>query len=933
MKRLHAALFCTAAMIAGPAYAGEEVLYENVPAWVDEADFESVLEENGPAELLYDWQYRLEDGLVRAYTDHAVRIENPQALMQQGTLTFRWMPDKGDIVIHRLEIHRDDSVVDLVEQGVTFDVLRREQGLEQRLLDGALTATLAVPGLREGDVLRVAHTVTTDDQALGDDVQATQYLPSAPWQVGMARAIVSWPQDAEMYWRVEDRVELDEPVRRGDYLYLDVDLPLAERDPIPRDSPSRYRRPEVLRVGSFSSWQDMSAELTPHFEQAATLEAGSPVAEQAAAIMARTDDPMERMALAVRLVQDEVSYLLDGLDGGNYLPQAAGDTWEKRYGDCKAKSVLLLSILREMGIESEVVLVTTQGGDAVPELLPIPAAFNHMIVHAVVGGTEYWLDGTSTATRLGNITDVPPFFFALPLRDGGSELVALEQRDLANPQLDMTMRVDHSAGADLPVLFEVDVRLPGPGGAPLQAIVDADNPEILRQMAARFGSNNGNGLEGASISSIDIDYDADMAIASVQIKGVAASLFEWRDGRMEMDITEGTDTSDFNPDRARPSWREIPVLTPGPGRQRMQMELKLPYGGDGYSLAGETELDSGFGNRRVTRMARIEDGVLFTVVDSIQRLGEIPSAELSTAKREARRLSNSNLELVTPDDVTWRWDLADDDRQRLAAPILAAYDEAIAFADEDDYGPLQSRAAFLMAIFDFEAALADFDILVEETPSPWALYNRSTIYEALDRRDEAIADLQAAYDLDPQNGTAFALARMMAYEGQTGEASELLEYLAVSEEDQISLADAQATVAGLGGDVESGLMLIADEVLDKPTNASVLNADCWYRGLFNVALDDAVDRCTRAVERASYAAPALDSRALVRFRLGMLDEAIDDLDAALEVAPGLAASLYLRGVIRLTRGDEKGSDDIGTALRMSPQLEQFYARHGVTPPA
>ncbi len=147
------------------------------------------------------------------------------------------------------------------------------------------------------------------------------------------------------------------------------------------------------------------------------------------------------------------------------------------------------------------------------------------------------------------------------------------------------------------------------------------------------------------------------------------------------------------------------------------------------------------------------------------------------------------------------------------------------------------------------------------------------------------------------------------------------------------MTDLMATVSGLDGDPQDGLELIASEVAEKPANAALLNTDCWYRGLFNVALEDAMDLCTRAVERASYAAPPLDSRALVRFRLGMLDEALADLDAALEVAPHLAPSMYLRGIVRLTAGDDGGEMDIAKALSISPRLARFYEKHGIVPPA
>ena len=76
---------------------------------------------------------------------------------------------------------------------------------------------------------------------------------------------------------------------------------------------------------------------------------------------------------------------------------------------------------------------------------------------------------------------------------------------------------------------------------------------------------------------------------------------------------------------------------------------------------------------------------------------------------------------------------------------------------------------------------------------------------------------------------------------------------------------------------------------------------------------------------------ALDSRAMVQFRLGNYDAAIADLDAVLRIAPAIPDSRYLRGVIRLKNGDQAGRDDIEKALRMSPRLAEFFARHGVAP--
>ncbi|MWV28293.1 DUF3857 domain-containing protein [Aurantiacibacter rhizosphaerae] len=929
MHKSIAALPLLAVAISAPAHAGEEPLYQPAPAWVEEADVQTVLSDDGPATLLYDWQHRLEDGVAWVYHDWVQRIDNPQSLMQANTQTLQWLPDKGDLIVHRMDIIRDGEVIDLLDQGVTLDVLRREQGLEQRLLDGSLTATVSVPGLREGDMLRIAHTISTDDQALGDEVQAVQYLPSEPWQVGTARAVMSWPADEDILWGVEDRVGLEQPELRDGYRFLTVDLPLAEADPVPQDAPSRYLRPAILRAGSFSDWQEVSAVMAPHYDAAAEAGSGSDVAGLARDIMARADDPLERAALAVRLVQDEVSYLLNGLDGGNYLPQSAEETWDVRYGDCKAKSVLLLSLLRQMNIDAEPVLVSTQMGDAIPELLPLPAAFNHVIVHAMIDGTDYWLDGTSSATRLATIGDVPPFHYALPLREGGADLVPMQQRDLAVPQMRMVMNVDHSAGVDLPALMALEFRLSGPAAAQMQAMVDADNPAMLQQMARSMA---GQGNSQMQVSALNVSYDEDAAVATIEVEGILPPYFEWTDGRLRSSVDTGDQFAEFNPDRARPAWRDIPVATQGPMRQSFDLTMMLPQQGDGFSLEGDRQMEAGFGNMRFTSSASIAGGEMRAAAEAFGLLGEIAPEDLPQARRSFREIANRSLELVPPEDVTWRWKLSDSQRAERAAPILEAYGKAIEFAEDDDFGALIGRARFLGSIYDFNASLKDFDALIAEQPSAWAYTQRSWLHRTKGDYEAVLDDLQSAYELEYANGTALNIARELAYLGRIEEARELLGSLVVSDDERLAHKDMLATVAAIDGQLEVARQFIADAVADAPQSAAALNSDCWFRGLWNIGLEDGLEVCTQSIERASNAAAALDSRALINFRLGDYPSAIADLDGALAISPGLAESHYLRGLAKLHAGVDGAEDDLTVALRMAPHLEDFYTRHGIVAP-
>ena len=60
--------------------------------------------------------------------------------------------------------------------------------------------------------------------------------------------------------------------------------------------------------------------------------------------------------------------------------------------------------------------------------------------------------------------------------------------------------------------------------------------------------------------------------------------------------------------------------------------------------------------------------------------------------------------------------------------------------------------------------------------------------------------------------------------------------------------------------------------------------------------------------------------------------ALSDLDLVLTKEPSLAASRYLRGLIRIEQGDDRaGRLDILHAKRISPTIELFYQGYGLVP--
>jgi tetratricopeptide (TPR) repeat protein len=924
-------LVCSTALthifVAVPAIAGEEVIYDPAtPSWAKQADLAPALAVKQTLVLL-DRQVRLEDGTSHAYSDIAYRIENPEALTQLGTLKLSWLPDKGDLKVHRLAIVRDGQTIDLLAQGTRYDVLRREQELEKRSLDGQLTATLSVPGLKVGDVLRFTQTITNRDQALNGEVQSTEGLRAEPTKMGFGRVIVSWPQDEEMRWKVHRISGAVEPVTEGGYRTIAINLPVAKPDELPDDAPSRFTIPPLLQVASFTSWQDVSQVMAPHFATAGTIAPGSAIAGEVERIKAAASTDLERTALALRLVQDEVSYLLNGLNGGNYLPQSPEQTWQLRYGDCKAKSMLLLAMLREMGIESEAVLVQSQSGNMVVNLLPAPSAFDHMIVRAVIDGQEYWLDGTTAGTRLDTLDEVPAFHYALPLREGGADLMPMAQRWPTLVDREARVTLDYSAGLDLPVLYDAEVSARGVMGARLRPQVDEKDAKSLRDYAMQYLEN----IIGENIvSSVTVTYDEGSGLATLRAQGLMDSGWNWERGKGSLALDLPSTGFDFAPDRARKAWRDIPVQVGGPVGYLEELTLILPEGQQPYEIKGLGDVDETIAGVRIKRSVT-RDGNRIVVRDDSRKIPiEIAVADLGAERAKAARFKGGDPIVRAPADVTRYWQFTDGDKPKRVAQHEAMY-AAIVANDPSEAWRWSLRGSLRQYHGDLAGALADFSRALDIEPTVERYLERAGTYQQLGKTREALADAREAYDLDASSQHAIYLAQLLGEAGQLKEAIDLLEPLDLSGDDRVSNAMVRSELLGEAGRLEEGWALLEDLALERPGDGEVLNAQCWYMGLWKYRLDSAGAICDEAVEVQSYSANVLDSRAMVHFRLGNTDQALRDLDAALASEPALGASLFLRGVIRNGLADKTGAQDLAHARRLFRNVDRQYARYGIKP--
>lgn len=153
-------------------------------------------------------------------------------------------------------------------------------------------------------------------------------------------------------------------------------------------------------------------------------------------------------------VRDEIRYVGIEFGRSSMKPHRAETTFSTRYGDCKDTAVLLMCLLREAGIASNVVLVRTQDMGRIARSIASPYLFNHAVcLIPDLDGKQVWLDGTSDFYRMEEIPWADLNALALIVDDSGGTITEIPDEPAGTTgvriKADITLKPDGSAFIDI----------------------------------------------------------------------------------------------------------------------------------------------------------------------------------------------------------------------------------------------------------------------------------------------------------------------------------------------------------------------------------------------------------------------------------------------------------------------------------------------------
>lgn len=569
----------TLACFAGPANAAESVepRIAEPEGWVRvtevsaKAATPSSTSNGGVQYLLFDQQVRVTPKQQSHYRHLAMQVANESGLGSASHVELNFNPAYQTLTLHFVNVRRGTQVIPKLARGAV-KVLHRERELEYRVLDGTRTANLFLEDVRVGDVVEYGYTLEGSNPVFGSSRFGRFDLQwSVP--VDRLRYRLLWSGDRPVRMLARNGARLAEPTRAGGFEQYEWDVRQIAALTVEQDAPSWYDPYPSVSWGTGDSWREVVEWALPLYQSPPSLNGELSAVVRDIARSHATDE--ERVAAVLRFAQGHIRYLSVSVGVNSHLPHAPELVHRRRYGDCKDKALLMVSLLRALDIDAAPALVSTTTRRALAEQLPSPGVFDHVIVHVTLDGKVYWLDPTRP-TQPGRLAELyqPDYGQALLVRPATTALVSMASPQPRVNRREISSFVDASAGPGRPTTMTVRTVFIGLSADQIRAeLAEQPRPETERSYL-NFYAGLYPGATAAAPLRIEDDLDANRVVVVEQYN--VPDLWHKPEGKARLQATVyASELKEFLRQTRQPV-RASPLHVAHPFEVVVKTEINLP---------------------------------------------------------------------------------------------------------------------------------------------------------------------------------------------------------------------------------------------------------------------------------------------------------------------------------------------------------------------
>jgi len=528
------------------------------------------------------------NGLAETFSQRVTAIRTDAGARDNKEFYVRYTPGSEEVEIREARIYRPDG-----HGG--WEVLqstgRDDEDLSEPwygLYYDFRAQVVRFEGLRAGDVVDIEYVVSDVSREnqlagyFGDLEFVGESLPKRRWDYTLLG-----PRERPFYFARPALDGLTESAKEENgekvYRFAATDIARVEAEPA---MPGLGESSPYLHVSTYRSWEEVGAWYWRLIEEQLVPDDNIRRAA-AAALKAAGPSELEKLRALHALVVGGTRYV--GLEFGihGFKPYKVSQVLSRRFGDCKDKAALLVVLLREAGIDAEMVLLRTRRGG---RLSPLPASlaiFDHAIVF--VPRLNLYLDGTAEFSGMDELPGQDQGVMVLRVGPRGSHLdqtpVLPAARNRAVRRWDVALSADGNA--------DVREKLTLTGQA---APEWREHYQTKGERSDRYGKALSARNPGARLLSVDMPGIEDRnrpvtVLAHANIPGLAE-----RTADKTLRLTLGTHEVDLARTYARLSERKSPLVLGYPWQHDEQIVYQFPPRFEVTHLPASRRIDSPFGH-------------------------------------------------------------------------------------------------------------------------------------------------------------------------------------------------------------------------------------------------------------------------------------------------------------------------------------------------
>lgn len=400
--------------------------------------------------LLIDYQDHVDK--EEAYVHIIYQVLNDEGVQNYSNVSIDYDPSYQELIFHEVSVYRDGKRINKLKRA-DISTIRREDDMNRHLYDGSLTSYMNLTDVRSDDIIEYSYTRVGFNPVFEGNYSSSFYQDfSVPVEDISVRVVSS----KKLY--SEETNEGVLPVQDGDQYYVKVKPNLIVYE---NNTPGWYFPFRLISLSTFSSWSEVVQWATPLY----SVEKGK-IQELSQALeneFLGAGEKNERILEAIRFVQDDIRYL--GFESGiqGYKPSSPDLVLDRRFGDCKDKSNLLVGILSGIGVEAYPMLVHSSKEHMIDLEQPSPAAFDHCVVNFRLDEKDYYVDPTINNQGGGlDVMQFPNYKRGLVIKNGETALRNLGETSVSKQRVKETITVkdlllggNAELKVELPILVEV----------------------------------------------------------------------------------------------------------------------------------------------------------------------------------------------------------------------------------------------------------------------------------------------------------------------------------------------------------------------------------------------------------------------------------------------------------------------------------------------